>query len=122
MSQIPEPMVSQNVRQFAIKASIIFMLIVIAVGYIIQDIESVATAIKNSVPKEKNKILLLSFVQNPAALYRVAEIDEREGNLEYAIIDIELAIGLLEMHGATQQAIEKYTKKLQLLNSKKQVK
>lgn len=128
MSQESEPLVTQNVRQFVIKASIIFILIVIASGYIIQEIHAWKYSVMsyfpkeiNHIPKEKNRVLLLSFIQNPAALDKLSMLDEKDGNLENAITELELAIGLLEMHGARQEVIDRYEVKLRVLNSKMRV-
>lgn len=118
MSQVPEPLVTQKIRQFAIKASIIFMLFTVASGYIIQDIQTRVSSVKSLVPKNKYRIMLMSFISNPVALYKLSVLDEQEGNLEDAIVEVELAIGLLEMHGAKQQVIDRYAEQLRELSSK----
>jgi|CXWL01.1.fsa_nt_gi hypothetical protein len=127
MSQEPESLLTQNVKQFAIKASIAFILIVIASGYVLEEFHSWKYSVMsyfpkevNYIPKEKNRVLLLSFIQNPAALDKLSMLDEKDGNFENAIAELELAIGLLEMHGADQKVIGRYETKLKELNSKMQ--
>ena len=118
MSQSSETELKNRVLQFALKSAILITFIVIAISYIIQNIESAAASMK---PTEKSRILLLGLVQNPAALYQASTIDEKEGNLERAITDMELALGLLEMHGAPQQVIARYSERVHELNAKKPV-
>ena len=118
MNQLPEPELKNGILQFALKAAILVMLIVIALSYLIQDIESAASSMK---PTEKSRILLLGLVQNPAALYQASAIEEKEGNVERAIADMELAMGLLEMHGAQQQVVARYSDRMRELKSKKQL-
>ena len=64
---------------------------------------------------ERTKLYILSLVQNPAVLFKTSEIAEREGALDSAIRDIELAIGLLELHGADKQVIKRYNARLDML-------
>ena len=125
MSREPEPLITQNIKQFAIKAAIVFLLIVIASGYILQEVQSWKYSLMsylpkemNYIPKEKNRVILLSFIQNPAALDKLSTLDEKDGNLENAVAELELAIGLLEMHGARQEVIGRYKAKLRELNGK----
>ena len=76
---------------------------------------------KNSLTKifkeEKTKVLTLSFIQNPEALYKLSEIEERKGSIRSAIRDVELGIGLLEMHGADRQVIKRYSNRVVQLNA-----
>ncbi|GEM_PF-3028355 len=73
--------------------------------------------VANALKDERTKLYVLSFVQNPAALYKTSEIAERDGKLENAMRDVELAIGLLEMHGADKQVIKRYNDRLDKLKS-----
>ena len=66
----------------------------------------------NTLKEERTKLYVLSFVQNPAALYKTSEIAERDGRLDSAMRDMELAIGLLEMHNADKQVIKRYNDRL----------
>jgi len=64
---------------------------------------------------ERTKLYILSFVQNPMALYKTSEIAERENKFDSAVRDMELAIGLLEMHNADKQVIRRYSDRLEKL-------
>jgi len=73
--------------------------------------------VANALKDERTKLYVLSFVQNPAALYKTSEIAERDGRLDSAMRDVELAIGLLEMHGADKQVIKRYSDRLTKLKA-----
>lgn len=66
---------------------------------------------------EGAKLYILSFVQNPAALQKTSELAERNGQLESAMRNMELAIGLLEMHNADKQVIKRYNERLDKLKA-----
>lgn len=65
-----------------------------------------------------NKIFMLSFVDNPEALYMVSEYWEEQKKYDNAIREMRLAIGLLEMHNANQMVIDRYKKRLAELRMK----
>lgn len=71
--------------------------------------------VANALKDERTKLYILSFVQNPVALYKTSEIAERDGKLDNAMRDMELAVGLLEMHGADKQVIKRYNDRLDKL-------
>lgn len=66
---------------------------------------------------ERAKLYILSFVQNPAALYKTSELAEKDSKFESAIRDMELAVGLLEMHNADKQVIKRYNDRLDKLKA-----
>jgi hypothetical protein len=66
-----------------------------------------------------NRIFILSFVQNPEGLYMASEIWESEKRYDFAIREMRLAIGLLEMHSADATVIKRYRDRLTMLSSKK---
>lgn len=66
-----------------------------------------------------NQIYLLSFVQNPEGLYMASEIWEGEKRYDFAIREMRLAIGLLEMHNADAAVLKRYRDRLTLLQTKK---
>ena len=68
---------------------------------------------------EKTKLYMLSFVQNPRVLYLTSEISEKEGSIEGAIRDMEVAIGLLELHNADKNIMKKYHDRLAKLGELK---
>lgn len=62
-----------------------------------------------------NKIYVLSFIQNPEALYMASEYWEGEKKFENAIREMRLAIGLLEMHHADASVLKRYRDRLEAL-------
>ena len=67
---------------------------------------------------ERNKLILLSFFQNPYVLWKLSVIEEENGNVKAATSYMEAAIGLMEMNGASDRALEKYQERLEKINSK----
>jgi len=67
---------------------------------------------------EINRIFILSFVQNPEGLYMASEIWESEKRYDFAMREMRLAIGLLEMHNADPSVIKRYKDRLALLYGK----
>lgn len=63
-----------------------------------------------------NRIFILSFVQNPEGLYMASEIWEGEKRYDFAIREMRLAIGLLEMHNADTAVIKRYRDRLNTLS------
>lgn len=118
---------SQAFLLFTSKLLIFLVLIGIFSVAMLPDLDEVnyyVNEVKHSLTKtfkeEKTKVLMLSFIQNPDALYKLSEIEERKGSIHSAIRDIELAIGLLEMHGADKQITKRYSdraRKLKALES-----
>jgi hypothetical protein len=68
---------------------------------------------------EINRIFVLSLVQNPEGLYMASEIWESEKRYDFAIREMRLAIGLLEMHNADAAVIKRYRDRLVMLSSQK---
>jgi len=63
---------------------------------------------KNFSSKRENQALMLSFIQNPIALTISGERDIERKNYADAALKFELAVGLLEMHGASTATIGPY--------------
>jgi hypothetical protein len=108
---------------FGVKAVLVTVLIAIVLDSFLPDWEGLSqkssalkVGVDNALKDERNKLYALSFVQNPAALHKASEIEERNGKLSNAIRDMELAIGLLEMNGADKQVIKRYNDRLDKLN------
>jgi hypothetical protein len=68
---------------------------------------------------EINRVFVLSFVQNPEGLYMASEIWESEKRYDFAIREMRLAIGLLEMHNADAAVVKRYRDRLVMLSSQK---
>jgi hypothetical protein len=67
---------------------------------------------------QRNKLILLSLVQNPDVLWKLSIMEEEKGNNKNAVTYIEAAIGLMEMYGASDQSLRKYQERLEKINSK----
>jgi hypothetical protein len=121
MQQTIESPEMSKIKSFAIKSAIIFMFIVVTVSFVSSEggIDRLTKATKVVGVSEKSKAYLLGFVQNPASLLRMSIIDEQNGNIESAIFEMELSIGLLELHGANPLVMGRYKKRLQDLINKK---
>ena len=100
---------TESLTPFILKTLVVFMFI--------------AVTISATIPKfhetERNKLILISFIQNPYVLWELSLIEERGGNNMKAIVYLEAAIGLLEMNGASEKALLKYQNKLNTLKNKK---
>lgn len=104
---------SSAISAFAMKAGVVLVFILVLANFLAPDLSRL-----KRLETPKTKLYLLSFVQNPQALYKISEMDEAEGKIDNAIREIELAIGLLEMHGADKQVIQRYNDRLTKLKSK----
>jgi hypothetical protein len=101
---------STEIKRFAIKAGIITVLLLTLLNLLLPDFDKL-----KRFETPKTKLILLSFIQNPRALLKISEIEEDEGKLDNAIREMELAVGLLEMHGAGKQIIEPYLARINRL-------
>jgi hypothetical protein len=114
-----------DIKIFAIKTGIVLIGIFILANSLLPDFSQFnyqLTKFQDNLKRFETpvgKLVLLSFVQNPQALLKVSEIEEAEGKFDDAIRETELAIGLLEMHRADKQVIEKYSDRVSKLLSKK---
>lgn len=106
-----------SLKQFALKMAIGLGLVIVFMNLVLPDFSALNKSISKTLEQEKNKIILASFIQNPVALSKLSEFDEKDGKISKAILDIELAIGLLEMHGAAPATIAKYQERITYLKS-----
>lgn len=124
---------SQNSRSsvlnFTLKIGVIFLLFSILIDIIFPDYSDIQNFIasKNKIVADRinekqNQFYLLGLIQNPIALYKSSEVHENSGRLDKAIRDMELALGLLEMHGSNQILIEKFKTRLNSLNKQSEPK
>ena len=67
---------------------------------------------------ERNKLILLSFIQNPDVLWKLSVMEQENGNVKAATSYMEAAIGLMEMNGASDKSLKKYQERLEKINSK----
>jgi hypothetical protein len=102
---------TNELPKFIIKTVVIAAAMFLTVKAIIPDIPKIPAT-------ERNKLLVLSFIQNPYVLWRLSILEEEKGNLKNANMYIEAAIGLLEMNGASDISMQKYRDRLKKLNTK----
>ena len=95
----------RGVQTFFVKTIIASVAIVTSFSFLIPEIPRIPET-------EQNKLILLSFIQNPYVLWRLSEIEEAKGKNENASKYLEAAIGLMEMHGASEKTTEKYRVRL----------
>jgi hypothetical protein len=113
INNVDEPSIDLplEIKNFLAKAVIVSIAVVVSLSFLIPDLPKIPET-------EQNKLLLLSFVQNPYVLWRLSELEESKGKNENASKYMEAAIGLMEMHGATEKSLEKYRDRLIRLKSK----
>jgi hypothetical protein len=99
---------SKGIPNFIVKSIIVSVAIVGSLSFLAPDMPRIPET-------EQNKLLLLSFIQNPYVLWRLSELEEAKGKNENASKYMEAAIGLMEMHGASEKSIEKYRERLKKL-------
>jgi hypothetical protein len=99
---------NNNLLIFTIKSIIIFILIASSIGSMIPRVRET----------ERNKLIFLSFIQNPYVLWKISLIEEGNGDMIKAKLYIDAAIGLLEMNGASDKIINRYQERINYLNSK----
>lgn len=125
----PQPARGTNYVGFAVKVVIVTVAVALGITYVADAIlESVVSTVKlqplkekvrNAVRDEKTRVRLKGLLtNNPAVHYRVAAIEEAKGRYESAIEEIELALGLLELHVADRATRDKYQSRLQDLKRK----
>jgi hypothetical protein len=104
---------------FVAKAVVITILLSFFLDSLIPDFSEPKAELEiklaNVMKEERTKLYLLSIVQNPAVLYKTSELAERAGKFDNALRDMELAIGLLEMHGADKSVIKRYSDRVERL-------
>jgi hypothetical protein len=104
---------------FTLKLAIVLLPIGVFLSLVLPDFSKIhegltkfQSKIESRFKDERVKLYVLGLIQNPAALYKMSEIDAENGRMENAIRNIELAIGLLEMHGADKVVIKRYSDRL----------
>ncbi len=89
------------------------VIVVVAILVIVPDFSQL-----KALETEKNKLIAIGFVQNPRVLWKMSEMEESEQKFNRAIRDMEIAMGLLEMHGANPAVVRVYQERLDSLISK----
>jgi len=103
-----------DIGKFFVKSLIVVAMIFGGIYFLIPDAK-----VFKGLETDQNKYIALTLIQNPRILWKMSETDESKGNLPNAIRDMEVAIGLLEMHGARLEVLQTYQNRLQALENKK---
>jgi len=103
-----------DIGKFFVKSLIVVAMIFGGMYFLIPD-----ARVFKGLETDQNKYITLTLIQNPRILWKMSETDESKGNLPNAIRDMEVAIGLLEMHGARLEVLQTYQNRLQALENKK---
>ncbi len=99
----------ENLAFFFIKVLIVVLLL----SLLVESFRSIEV----KWPKNyKANIFMISLIKNPNLLYKLSENDEKDGNIEAAILDIQAAIGILETQNIVNgPTYSKYNKRLEEL-------
>ena len=103
-----------DIGKFFVKSLIVVAMIFGGIYFLIPD-----ARVFKGLETDQNKYIALTLIQNPRILWKMSETDESKGNLPNAIRDMEVVIGLLEMHGARLEVLQIYQNRLQALENKK---
>jgi len=103
-----------DIGKFFVKSLIVVAMIFGGIYFLIPD-----ARVFKGLETDQNKYIALTLIQNPRILWKMSETDESKGNLPNAIRDMEVAIGLLEMHGARLEVLQICQNRLQALENKK---
>lgn len=103
-----------DIGKFFVKSLIAVAMIFGGIYFLIPDAK-----VFKGLETDQNKYIALTLIQNPRILWKMSETDESKGNLQNAIRDMEVAIGLLEMHGARLEVLQTYQNRLHALENKK---
>jgi hypothetical protein len=89
----------------------------------VYSVERLLTRLRQQMESElgtdRNRIRLVGFLtHNPYVHYKVSLLEEQKGNLEAAVEEIEMALGLFDMGPPNNPARERYAKRLNELRLK----
>ena len=111
---------TNGIGALALRTLVVSIVIALALSAVFPDIgQSLKGLVKQAKKDEQVRLRLTGFLtQNPAVHWRMAEIYESKGDFSEASTEIELAIGLLELHSARQAVIDRYSERLLSLKTK----
>ncbi len=93
---------------FFAKSIIVAIVSFSVIAMLLPDIKSIREEVKIYLSQRENQAIVLSFVQNPVALTIAGQRDLERKQYADAALKFELALGLLEMHGASSATIQPY--------------
>jgi hypothetical protein len=97
-----------GIISFLLKSIIVAVLFLLVSKMLLPNTKEIREQWKDFSSKRDNQALVFSFIQNPVALTISGERDFEHKNYSDAALKFELAIGLLEMHGASPTTIGPY--------------
>lgn len=104
--------IEPNKTSFVTKVIIVAVAVAAVISFLLPNTNNL-----NNLETPINKIYVLSFIQNPEALFMASEYWETEMKYDNAVRDMRLAIGLLEMHRADPVVLKKYKDRLETLRN-----
>jgi hypothetical protein len=124
-----KPQQKSSFLGFVVKAAIVTFCAALGIVYVFDsvvetlgekmDVRPYASRIRDALREDRARLRLRGFfTNNPAVHYRISLIEEQQGRLETAVDEIELAVGLLELHSSDRAAKDRYAARLQDLKRK----
>jgi hypothetical protein len=109
--------------EFAVKTAIAVAVVCLGflfvVSAVVDDLASLEGRLRKIVKEEVTAVRLRGLLTtNPAVHHKVAVILEERGDIKGAIQEIELGLGLLELHSQDREAKERFKSRLKALESK----
>lgn len=115
----PRLSITDGLLAFTVRAVIVVIVVVGSLSAVLPDLRSIADSIKREVRQEHTRLRLTGLLTtNPQVHMRVSYIKESSGDIRGAIDEIDLAIGLLELHSTDKAAKDRYRMRLEELRKK----
>lgn len=119
-----------EVKIFALKTLIFLIAFAVCISLIADALPNLSRSadrlsqkIKGALKKEEVQVRARGyFTHNPQAHWNISILEEKKGNIKNAILEIELAIGLLELHQARKDTMDRYQDRLKKLKAKEPTK
>lgn len=96
-----------------------YILILLALFFIFGFIYAVESVSRKLTPGKDRDLVVLylkGLVSNPAALYEASLLNEQKGDLPNALIDMRLAITIIELNNPNSGLLTRYRNRLNKLN------
>jgi hypothetical protein len=114
-----------NYIGFAIKTAIVVAIVSVALVFVINgivdavDMPQIKESLRKPLQDERTRLRLRGLLTtNPAVHYKMAALYEERGDMRQAIEEIELGIGLLELHNGDRSARDRFAQRLSALKVK----
>ena len=114
-----EATVFKSMLPYAAKCLVVAIIFFGGISFLLPDLNKMVSRIQTEVRKDQNRIRLTGlFTTNPAVHMKVSYLREEAGDIKGAVLEIELAIGLLELHSQDKEARSRYQARLDELRRK----